>query len=553
MTKSHQISKDMDIETMPHTVYFTGNSDTVTKINQIPYQTIQYNENGMLTAKLMNDTPIEIFIDNGATPSILPLHTYNKFPILHTYPKTESNTPLHTGGGMITSHFWLEIPLKLQHQTIQIKALVCDSECPYDLILGRTSMAQLSAWQDYATNKLYIQQISIPLILRNNVRILPGKTGIVTLTLQPNKTSFTPRHTIMGKGIAYVKPLDHTLPLRPIEIELENNHCCMEVHNTSDSTVEFLYGQEMAYFDARSKGLVQINNSKHFPIDQYLHDRMTPATLSPSPLAYEKPIHPTEMPRIATHTEIPIDNTNKSTPDDQYPWLDPDDPRRNMTDKEILQMKLNLKDSILNEKEKEEFLTKVEQFTDVFSLRDKIGTCPFIEVHLKLKDETPFFVRPYPMREEQKKVIQNEMNRLKHLGIIHKGLTSYSSPVVLVKWKNQNLYRVCSDFHILNEKLVKINHAFPLVRDCIRDCVRDAFHTLRLALSSQKYCGITPYYGSPTYHYLCMGMGMSVSPQIWQQFVDLVFQDDLIKCKQNFDVIMDDMFIIRQPKNTWMI
>ena len=38
-------------------------------------------------------------------------------------------------------------------------------------------------------------------------------------------------------------------------------------------------------------------------------------------------------------------------------------------------------------------------------------------------------------------------------------------------------------------------------------------------------------------------MGMSVSPQIWQQFVDLVFQDDLNKCKQNFDVIMDDTFI----------
>ena len=38
-------------------------------------------------------------------------------------------------------------------------------------------------------------------------------------------------------------------------------------------------------------------------------------------------------------------------------------------------------------------------------------------------------------------------------------------------------------------------------------------------------------------------MGMSVSPQIWKQFEDLVFQDDLIKCKQNFNVIMDDMFI----------
>ena len=159
------------------------------------------------------------------------------------------------------------------------------------------------------------------------------------------------------------------------------------------------------------------------------------------------------------------------------------------------------------------------------------------------------------MREEQKKVIQKEMDRLKHLGIIHKGLTSYSSLVVLVKHKNQNLYRVCSDFCILNEKLVKINDAFPLVRDCIeqldrKKChylsmidLRDAFHTLRLALSLQKYCGITPYYESPPYHYLCMGTGMSVSPQIWQQFVDLVFQDDLIKRKQSFDVIMDDTFI----------
>ena len=87
MTKSYLISQDMDIGTMPHAMYFTGDSDTVTKINHVPYQTIEYNDNSMFTAKLLKDTPIEIFIDNGATPSILPLHTYNKFPILHTYPQ----------------------------------------------------------------------------------------------------------------------------------------------------------------------------------------------------------------------------------------------------------------------------------------------------------------------------------------------------------------------------------------------------------------------------------------------------------------------------------
>ena len=44
-------------------------------------------------------------------------------------------------------------------------------------------MAQLSAWQDYASHKLYLQQILIPLSVRNNIYILSGKTGVVSLTL----------------------------------------------------------------------------------------------------------------------------------------------------------------------------------------------------------------------------------------------------------------------------------------------------------------------------------------------------------------------------------
>ena len=145
---------------------------------------------------------------------------------------------------------------------------------------------------------------------------------------------------ITGKGIAYVRPIDLTLHLRPVEIKFENNRCCLEVCNTSDCTIEFQYGHKVAYFDDRSKGLVQINNSKHFPIDQYLHDRITPVTLSPKPIAYDKPIDPAEMPCISTCTEMTIEDTNVPTQDDKYSWLDPDDKRRHMTDAEILQMKL---------------------------------------------------------------------------------------------------------------------------------------------------------------------------------------------------------------------
>ena len=215
--------------------------------------------------------------------------------------------------------------MKLDNQVIQIKTLVCDLECPYDIILGHTSLAQLSVWQDSASRQLFIQQISIPLITKNNIRILPSQTGIISLVLKPSKTAFVPCHTITEKGIAYARPLDLTLPMRPIEIEFENNRCCLEVCNTSDCTPEFQYGHEVAYFDARSKGLVQINNLKHFPIDHYLHDRVTPVTLSPKPIAYDKPIDPAEMPCILTCTEMTTEDTNVPTQDDKYPWLEPDD------------------------------------------------------------------------------------------------------------------------------------------------------------------------------------------------------------------------------------
>ena len=125
-------------------------------------------------------------------------------------------------------------------------------------------------------------------------------------------------------------------PSQAIEVEFENNKCCLEIHNSSDSMVELAFDNEIGYFDSRSKGLVQANNSKHFPIDQYLHDRVTPYTLSPKPLAYDKLIDPSEMPRISTCTDTITDDTNIPTKDDKYPWLDPEDKRRHMIDAEIL-------------------------------------------------------------------------------------------------------------------------------------------------------------------------------------------------------------------------
>ena len=79
---------------------------------------------------------------------------------------------------------------------------------------------------------------------------MPGHSGRVSAALKTGKTTFTPRNTIMGKGVAYVRMYDTTLPLQPIEVELENNKCCLEIHNSSDSTVKFTFDNEIGYLDA---------------------------------------------------------------------------------------------------------------------------------------------------------------------------------------------------------------------------------------------------------------------------------------------------------------
>ena len=42
------------------------------------------------------------------------------------------------------------------------------------------------------------------------------------------------------------------------------------------------------------------------------------------------------------------------------------------------------------------------KYKEAFSLRDEIGTCPNIEVEIEVTDKSPFFIRPYHVREKEK-------------------------------------------------------------------------------------------------------------------------------------------------------
>ena len=274
-------------------------------------------------------------------------------------------------------------------------------------------------------------------------------------------------------------------------------------------THTFTSQNPFGYFDTRSIGYYD-----PLAATQMLssHNLIFPSHLaSISYQTYDRLIH--EEPALGTQ--------------DPYPWLDPQDPRRFQTDRELLEQLIDLSESSLTPSEKEEFYDLLEQYKQAFSLRDEIGLAPHMQINLELTDTTPFFIRPFSVKEDMKPKIDKEMNKLCILQILKKELSGYSSPAMAIPRKNSDIPRVVADFRHLNTKLPKLNMSFPLVKECIQrigasQCevmsvidLRDAYHTLRLSPNSQQYCGITPYYGSDTYLYQRLPMGLKVSPAIW--------------------------------------
>ena len=61
----------------------------------------------------------------------------------------------------------------------------------------------------------------------------------------------------------------------------------------------------------------------------------------------------------------------QKTPRDKYPWLDPDDNKRHMSDKEILEKYINLDNSCLSKEEKVKVMDMLFKYKEAFSLRDE--------------------------------------------------------------------------------------------------------------------------------------------------------------------------------------
>ena len=97
------------------------------------------------------------------------------------------------------------------------------------------------------------------------------------------------------------------------------------------------------------------------------------------------------------------------------------------------------------------------KYKDTFSLRDEIGTFLNIEVETDVTDKSPFFIRPYHAKEEDKNILDKVMTIPCYLGILKEGFSAYSSPVMLINRKVAKDERVMTDFRHFNIRIAKNN------------------------------------------------------------------------------------------------
>ena len=230
-----------------------------------------------------------------------------------------------------------------------------------------------------------------------------------------------------------------------------------------------------------------------------------------------------------------------------------------MTDREILEKYIDLKNVCLSKDDKKKVMDMLFKYREVFSLRDEIGTHPHTGVEIDITDKSPFFIRPYHLREEDKVIIDKEMKRLCYMGILKEGFSAYSSPVMLVSRKLTKDKRVVTDFKHLNVRTAKNNLAYLLDRDifsvlgnpkCEVLSVLDVFHSLRLSENSKRYCRILPYFGSSSYLYQRMTMGLNISPSIWQSYINSIL--NCLQSKKYCEAIMDNLILFTPSREAHM-
>ena len=278
-------------------------------------------ENGYTLGRLLDGTKCQLLLDTGASKSFMSKSFYMQCKSLHTLPKFASTTQrIQVGNGQCVSVlFIIPVIVDIHGHRFEIYTLVSEIHENVDLVLGIKNIFELEGVINSRDCCFKFLNRSVPIYPKKEVILKPNEQKLVKV-----KAPFVDEIS----GLAIIKILDRgTHSTLLIKLKFTCNRAILDIMNKGRDTMILRSEEMIGIIDLRSlgyykikQGILQQNLSRYY--------------------RFEKAEKLCEYFNKFVKT-LKKEREQKSQTDN-YPWLDPDDEWRHMTDREILEKYINL-------------------------------------------------------------------------------------------------------------------------------------------------------------------------------------------------------------------
>ena len=270
-------------------------------------------EHGYTLSRLLDGTECQLLLDMGVSKS-MSKSFYMQCKSLHSLPKFASRTQrIQVGNGQCVSVlFIVPVIVDVHRHRFEIYTLVSEIHENVDLVLGIKNVFELEGVISSRDCCFKFLNRLVPIYPEKEIVLKPNKQKLVKV-----KAPFIDEIS----GMAIIKILDRgTYSTLLIKLKFMCNKAVLDIVNKGKDTMIFKPEEMIGIIDLRSlgyykikQGILQQNLSRYYRFERA--EKLCKY--------FNKFVNTLKRER------------EQKSPKDDYPWLDPVDDRRHMTDREI--------------------------------------------------------------------------------------------------------------------------------------------------------------------------------------------------------------------------